>query len=66
MSEEALLRMGHRSCPSPVSRVMKGYLNAQREELADREDMLAGICVDDDLLDEDESFIVENPIFEDL
>jgi hypothetical protein len=45
---------------------MEAYLNLQREELADREDMLAGIRVDDGLLDADEPFIVENPIFEDL
>jgi hypothetical protein len=64
MSGEVPLRMGHRSCPSPVSRVMEAYLNAQREELADREDMVAGIRVDDDFLDGDELFIVENSIFE--
>jgi hypothetical protein len=45
---------------------MEAYLNAQREELADREDMLAGIRVNDDLLDADEPLVVENPIFEDL
>jgi hypothetical protein len=66
MADKVPLRMGHRSCPSPVSRVMEAYLNAEREELADQEDMLAGIRVDDDLLDADEPFIIENPIFEDL
>jgi hypothetical protein len=43
---------------------MEAYLNAQRQELADREDMLAGIRAPDDLLDAGESFIVENPFFE--
>jgi hypothetical protein len=28
--------------------------------------MLAGICVDDDFLDANEPFVVENPIFEDM
>jgi hypothetical protein len=45
---------------------METYLNAKREELADREDMLAGIRLDDDFLDANEPFIVENPIFEDM
>jgi hypothetical protein len=44
---------------------MKTDLKAQREELTDREDILAGIRVDEDLLDTDESFIVENQIFAD-
>jgi hypothetical protein len=45
---------------------MDAYLNTQRKELADREDMLAGIRLDDNLLDADEPFIVEDSIFEDL
>jgi hypothetical protein len=45
---------------------MEASLNAQREELADLEDLLVGIRVDDDLLDADESFVAENPIFEHL
>jgi hypothetical protein len=43
---------------------MEAYLNAQREELADREDVVAGIRVDDDLRDGDELFTVENSIHE--
>jgi hypothetical protein len=45
---------------------METYLNAQCEELADQEDILAGICMDDDLLHAGEPFIVENAIFEDM
>jgi hypothetical protein len=45
---------------------MEIYLDAQQEELADREDMLADIRLDDNLLDANELFIVENPIFRDL
>jgi hypothetical protein len=66
MADEVPLCMGHRSYPSPVSRAMEAYLKSQCEELADRKDMLAGIRVDEDLLDASEPFIVENPIFEDL
>jgi hypothetical protein len=45
---------------------MEAYINAQSKELADREDMLDGIRMDDDFLDADEPFTVENPVFEDL
>lgn len=60
--DEVPLRMGGSSAQGPVSGSMARFLQMQRRERAERDNEISGVEPDDQLLDGDEPFVIQNPI----